>query len=245
MDDPNKWVYHEESRSSRSSVHISRKETLKYAVRLQFSAMNNEVEDKALLIGLSLAKALGAKNLIVQVNSQLIIGQVKGDYKAKEERMQKYLKIIQQLSQHFDSLDFMQIPRAKNAEANFLARLASSDDYNATSELCIKIKGQPSTEGEQVLKIKEQDEWMNPIVHHLKEGWLLKDRTKARKIEIIVAHFVIIDDVLYKQGYSLPYLRCTSLEEVDYVLCETHKGICGNHARARSLAGKALKAGYY
>ena len=69
MDDPNKWVYHEESRSSRSSVHISRKETLKYAVRLQFSATNNEAEYKVLLAGLSLAKALEAKNLIVQADS--------------------------------------------------------------------------------------------------------------------------------------------------------------------------------
>ena len=73
------------------------KEVLKYAVRLQFSATNNEAEYEALLIGLSLAKVLGAKNLIVQTDSQLIIGQVKGDYEAKEERMQKYLKIVQQL----------------------------------------------------------------------------------------------------------------------------------------------------
>ena len=71
--------------------------------------------------------------------------------------MQKYLKIVQQLSQHFDNLDFMQIPRAKNTEADFLARLALSDDDNATSELCIEIRGQLSTEGEHVLKIKEQD----------------------------------------------------------------------------------------
>ena len=62
-------------------------ETLKYAVRLQFTATNNEAEYEALLIGLNLAKALGVKNLIVQVDSQLIIGQVKGDYEAKEERM--------------------------------------------------------------------------------------------------------------------------------------------------------------
>ena len=61
------------------------KETLKYAIRLQFIVTNNEVEYEALLIGLSLAKALGAKNLIVQVDSQLIIGQVKGDYEVKEE----------------------------------------------------------------------------------------------------------------------------------------------------------------
>ena len=73
---------------------------------------------------------------------------MKGDYEAKEERVLKYLKIIQRLSQYFDNVDFVQIPRAKNAKVDFLARLASSDDYNATFEPCIKIRGQSSTEGE-------------------------------------------------------------------------------------------------
>ena len=92
----------------------------------------------------------------------------------------------------------MQIPRAKNAKADFLERLASLDDYNVTSELCIEIRGQPSTENEQVLKIKEQDEWMNPIIRYLKEGWLLEDKTKARKIQIKATRFIIINDVLYR-----------------------------------------------
>ena len=117
------------------------REILKYAVRLQFSTTNNEAEYEALLTGLSLGKALGAKNLIVQADSWLIIRQVKEDYEAREESMQKYLKIVQQLSQHFDSLDFVQIPWAKNVEADFLARLASSDHYNAPFELCIEIRG--------------------------------------------------------------------------------------------------------
>ena len=43
-------------------------EILKYVVRLQFSATNNEVKYEALLTGLSLAKALRAKNLIVQAD---------------------------------------------------------------------------------------------------------------------------------------------------------------------------------
>ena len=60
--------------------------------------MNNKEKYEEFLTRLSLPKALEAKNLIVQVDSQLIIGQVKGDYEAKEERMQKYLKIIQRLS---------------------------------------------------------------------------------------------------------------------------------------------------
>ena len=36
---------------------------------------------------LSLAKALGARSLIIQADFKLIIGHVKGDYEAKEERM--------------------------------------------------------------------------------------------------------------------------------------------------------------
>jgi len=62
-------------------------EILKYAVRLQFLAMNNEAEYETLLTGLRLAKVLEAKVLIIQANSQLVIGQVRGDYEAKEERM--------------------------------------------------------------------------------------------------------------------------------------------------------------
>ena len=45
------------------------REILKYAVKLQFSTTNNGAEYKALLRGLNLAKALKAKNLIVQANS--------------------------------------------------------------------------------------------------------------------------------------------------------------------------------
>ena len=86
---------------------------------------------------------------------------------------------------------------------------------------------------------------MTPIVYYLKEGWLPEDKVEARKIQIRVARFVIIDDVLYRRGYSLPYLRCASSEEVDYVLCEIHERICENHTGARSLAGKTFRAGYY
>ena len=44
-------------------------EILKYAVRLQFPATNNEVEYEALLIGLSLARVPEVKTLTVQVDS--------------------------------------------------------------------------------------------------------------------------------------------------------------------------------
>ena len=86
---------------------------------------------------------------------------------------------------------------------------------------------------------------MTPIVHCLKEGWLPEDKAEVRKIQIRAARFVIIDNVLYRRGYSLPYLRCASSEEANYVLREIHEGIYGNHAGAGSLAGKVLRARYY
>lgn len=79
---------------------------MKYTVRLQFLAKNNEAEYEVLLTGLKLEKVLEAKAFIIQADSQLVIGQVRGDYEAKEERMQKYQKIVQQLPPYFDSVGF-------------------------------------------------------------------------------------------------------------------------------------------
>ena len=59
-----------------------------------------------------LGKAVEAKNLLVQSDSKLVIGQIKEEYEAKEERMQKYLRLTKQLTQEFDKVEFVQIPRS-------------------------------------------------------------------------------------------------------------------------------------
>jgi len=56
---------------------------------------------------------------------------------------------------------------------------------------------------------------------------------------------VLIKDVLYKRGFSRPYLRCLCSKEVNYVMREIHKGIYGNHSGSRSLVYKLFWAGYY
>ena len=72
-------------------------EVLKYGVQLKFSTTNNEAEYEGILTGLRLGKAFGAKNLLIQSDSKLVIRQIKGEYEAKEERMQKYLKLTKHL----------------------------------------------------------------------------------------------------------------------------------------------------
>ena len=82
-------------------------DVLKYGVQLKFSITNSEVEYEALLTGLRIARALEAEKIVLKSDSQLIIGQVRGDFKAKETRMQKYLKLVNQLVSTFLHAEFI------------------------------------------------------------------------------------------------------------------------------------------
>ena len=70
---------------------------LKYGVQLQFPATNDEAKYEAILIGLKVARSLGAKNVILKSDSKLVIGQINGEYEAKESKIQKYLKLMNQI----------------------------------------------------------------------------------------------------------------------------------------------------
>ena len=64
------------------------KDVLKYEVQLKFPITNNEAEYEALLTGLRIAWALRAENIVLESDSQfIIIGQIRGDFEAKETRM--------------------------------------------------------------------------------------------------------------------------------------------------------------
>ena len=46
---------------------------------------------------------------------------------------------------------------------------------------------------------------------------------------------MILNDTLYKRGFSMPYLKCVDKDEAKYILEEIHKGIFGDHASPKSL----------
>ena len=101
-------------------------DVLEYGVQLKFPITNNEEEYEALLASLRIAKALGAQKIVLKRNSQLVIGQVRGDFEAKETRMQKYLKLVNQLVSTFLHTEFIQFPRDQNTKADKIARSASA-----------------------------------------------------------------------------------------------------------------------
>ena len=71
-------------------------------------------------------------------------------------------------------------------------------------------------------KIDSRSNWTTPIVSYLKNGTLPDGKEAARKLKVQAAQFVLIKDVLYKKGFSHPYLRCLSPKEADYVMREVY-----------------------
>ena len=60
-------------------------------VHLDFPTTNNEAKYETLVARLDLAKVVGAANVVLYCDSQVITNQVNRGYKCKGERMKKYL----------------------------------------------------------------------------------------------------------------------------------------------------------
>ena len=69
---------------------------------------------------------MGGKSVKVFSDSRLVVSQVKGEFEAKDERMQGYLRQVKCLQSGFDSFDLLHISRNGNAHADSLAMLATS-----------------------------------------------------------------------------------------------------------------------
>ncbi|XP_030939726.1 uncharacterized protein LOC115964584 [Quercus lobata] len=160
----------------------------------QFPATNNEAEYEAILSRLRIAKALGVENISLRSDSQLIVGQVKGDFEAKETRMQKYLKLTNQLVSNFDHAEIVQIPRSQNTEADEVAWTASTDDQSRVIDWRLEEQNHPSIEEFQTFAIHTGSGWTSPILSYLKDGQLPPNLEEAKKIKKRAARFTILND---------------------------------------------------
>ena len=97
------------------------------ALRFGFRASNNQAEYEALIAGMLLAKEMGAQSLLAKSDSQLVTGQVTGEYQAKDPQMATYLRYVQVLKGAFATFELVHVPREQNSRVDLLAKLASSD----------------------------------------------------------------------------------------------------------------------
>ena len=87
-------------------------------------ATNNVAEYRAVLFGLERARALGATEVEVVNDSELVARQLSGAYKVKQEHLKPLHARAREALDAFDRWTIRSVPRAQNARADALVNEA-------------------------------------------------------------------------------------------------------------------------
>ncbi len=87
-------------------------------------ATNNVAEYMAAIFGLQESLFRGAKNIVLNLDSELVAKQLRGEYRVKDHSIQKFFYIAMNLIKGFDKVTIKEIPREENGEADGLVNQA-------------------------------------------------------------------------------------------------------------------------
>jgi ribonuclease HI len=84
-------------------------------------ATNNVAEYTALIEGLKMASDLGTTDLEIFLDSELVVKQLSGEWKIKNDRLRQLAVVARRLMNSFDSASIEHVRREFNADADRLA----------------------------------------------------------------------------------------------------------------------------
>jgi ribonuclease HI len=93
-------------------------------------ATNNVAEYRALLMGIQRARELGARELELVGDSELIARQVRGEYKVKDLALRELHAQVTRALAGFDRWTIRNVPREENAHADRLVNEALDAETN-------------------------------------------------------------------------------------------------------------------
>ncbi|CAN6677874.1 unnamed protein product [Malus baccata var. baccata] len=211
---------------------------------------NNWAEYEALIIGLEILMDLGAMEVEVFSDSELVINQLNGEFKCRHITMAGYYLAATQLLSYWDSkISVSHVPRGANLAADEMAQLASGmpiQERKYRLDVEIQKRNLPSilergfSLDVMVLKTEIED-WRSPIIHHLKDPsspTSKKDRQQAAK------YVLWAKDLLRKTPDRL-LLKCLGQEESIRVMAEVHEGVCGAHQAGTKMRWLLRRYGYF
>ena len=141
--------------------------------------------------------------------------------------MKKYLEEVKGRTGGLE-VKFVQIPREENECVDRLSKAAFEEFMNAPKQVLSFVQTCSLIEdGKQIQEIDVEEDWTAPLKEYLQSGALPDGKDVARRLEVRASRFVLIRDVLYKKGFSRPYLRCLSHSEAEYVMKEVTRGFAG------------------
>ena len=85
---------------------------------------NNQAEYRAIIAALEKAIELGAKQVDIKLDSQLVVRQINGQYRVKNAALKPLYQQVKHLQSLLGGFTITHIPRQQNTEADNLAHMA-------------------------------------------------------------------------------------------------------------------------
>jgi hypothetical protein len=217
---------------------------------------NNVATYEAVILGLRKLRALGVTTCIIKTDSKVVAGQVEKEYSAKDPALMQYLTAVRSLERQFKGFTLQHVDRARNEEANVLAKAAARGEA-LPSDVFYHVIGTPAvrspeglqvtndTESHRIVNLIMTEDWRAPITLFLQGYYHPSGVNEAKRLKHRSRDFVIIEGQLYKKGVSQPMLKCVTETVGIQILHEVHNGTCGSHSGPRALAAKVIRQGFY
>ncbi|MFC2034810.1 ribonuclease HI family protein [Chloroflexota bacterium] len=87
-------------------------------------ATNNQAEYRAIITALESAIRLGAEQVNMRSDSELVVKQINGQYRIKKASLKLLYQQVKQLQSRLGEFTITHIPRQENKEADSLANIA-------------------------------------------------------------------------------------------------------------------------
>ena len=87
-------------------------------------ATNNQAEYRAIVAALEEATRLGAKQVDINLDSELVVRQISGQYRVRKASLKPLYYRVKQLQGLLKSFTINHVPRRQNIEAHNLAKIA-------------------------------------------------------------------------------------------------------------------------
>ena len=91
-----------------------------------------------------MVQRMGGKSIKLFSDLRLVVGQVKGELEAKDERMRGYLSQVKSMQSKFESFNLLHVPRSGNTHADSLAMLVTSSAQNLPRVILVEDLCKPS-----------------------------------------------------------------------------------------------------
>jgi Reverse transcriptase-like len=160
-----------------------------------FPVTNNVAEYEAMIVGLKLVKELGAREVRLYSDSQLVVRQINEEIRVLDESLLKYKDQLSRLKEQFNNVNISHIPRGRNNQADALSKLVASRNLDNEHLIIVMEIPKPSIEILifEIFPVKEISTWFTPIWEYLTRGVLPSDALLARKIKRISPIYAILN----------------------------------------------------